>query len=86
MMFPECLNAFFVELKGQDWEKAVSQLNNTVKLLFPIMNEYIPHLRAVVRRKAPTTNYVSLRKWRKVILSQYSDATIEVKARFFDEV
>ena len=86
MMFPECMKAFFIELKGQGWEKAVSQLTNTVKLLYPSMSGYTPHLRAVVGRSAPRTNYNPLMKWRKDIMSRYSGATLDVKSRFADEV
>jgi len=86
MMFPECMKAYFVELKGQGWEKAVSQLVNSVKLLHPLMSGYTPHLRTVVRRKAPTTNYNPLMKWRKYVVGTYSGATLEVKTRFSDTV
>ena len=86
MMFPECMKAFFIELKGQGWEKAVSQLVNTVRILYPAMSNYTPHLRAVVGRSAPRTNYNPLMKWRKVIANKYSGATLEVKSRFADKV
>jgi len=86
LMFPECLKAFFIELKGQGWEKAVSQLENTVNLMYPEMDEYTPHLRAVVGRKAPMTNYNSLMKRRIDIKRRCADATLEVKTRFSDEV
>jgi len=86
IMFPECMIAFFVELKGQGWEKAVSQLENTVRLLCPSMSKYTPHLRAVVGRSAPKTNYVPLMKRRKDIVSRYSGATLEVRSRFADKV
>ena len=86
MMFPDCVKAFFIELKGQGWEKAVSQLVNTVRILYPAMSNYTPHLRAVVGRSAPKTNYNPLMKRRKDILSRYSGATLEVKSRFADEV
>lgn len=86
IMFPDCLKAFFIELKGRGWKKAVSQLENTVRLLYPAMDKYTPHLRAIVRRSAPKTNYNSLMKCRKDIMSRYAGATLEVKSRFFDEV
>jgi len=86
LMFPTCLKAFFVELKGQGWEKAVSQLENTVKLIYPEMNMYTPHLRAVVKRKAPATNYTPLMKRRIALMKRYAGATLEVNTRFTDEV
>ena len=86
MMFPERMKAFFIELKSQGWEKAVSQLENTVLLLYPSMNMYIPHLRAVVRRSAPKTNYIPLMKCRKKLMRRYAGATLEVKPQFNDEV
>lgn len=86
MMFPACMKAFFIELKSQDWKKAVSQLNNSVRLLYPDMNDYIPHLRAVVRRDSPNTKYNQLAKMRRKLMYRYPGATLEVKSRFNDEV
>jgi len=86
MMFPDCAMAFYIEIKSQGWKKALDQLDNTVRLLQPEMNTYTPHLRAVVRRGAPNAKYVPLMNMRKRIKNQYSNATVEVKTRFFDEV
>jgi len=78
--------AFYVELKGSDWNHALNQLENTVRLLQPEMKGYTPHLRAVVRRGAPNTKYIPLMKLRKNIACLYHGATVEVKPRFYDEV
>jgi hypothetical protein len=86
MMFPECMIAFFIELKGQGWEKAVSQLENTVRLLYSSMSKYTLNLRAVIGRSAPKTNYIPLMKRRKAIVRRYPGATLEVKSRFADKV
>jgi len=86
MMFPDCVHAFYIELKSQGWKKALEQLDNTVRLLHPAMKMYTPHLRAVVRRGAPNTKYLPLMNMRKRIKKQYSNATVEVKSHFYDEV
>ena len=86
IMFSHCRKAFFIELKNREWEKAVRQLKNTVSLLCNEMKEYTPHLRAVVRRGVPNTNYIPLMKLRKDIVSRYPGATLEVKAKFNDVV
>ena len=86
MMFPECLKAFYIELKGQGWKKAIDQLENTFKLVQPEMKEYTPHLRAVVIQGVPNTRYNPLAKISKVVKRQYPGATIELKSRFNDAV
>ena len=88
LMVPKPLKAFFIELKsgGEGWKKAVAQLENTLKLLYPFMTEYTPNLRAVVRRSVPKTNYNELSKRRKAIITKYPGASLEVSTRFADEV
>ena len=86
MMFPNCMKAFFIELKNQNWKKAVEQLENSVRLLHPEMKTYTPHLRAVVGRSVPNTTYNPLMKLRKDIASRYKGSSLEVKSRFHDEI
>jgi hypothetical protein len=55
LMFPQQMQSIFVELKrnGSDWEDAVNQVENTIRLLLPDMDGYIPHLRAAFSRNTP---------------------------------
>jgi len=87
MMFPDCSKAFFIELKrgGQKWKEGVEQVENTVKLLYPEMHNYTPHLRVVVSHKAPKTNYIDRMKREKAFKKKYSGSTFEIGARFSDE-
>jgi len=86
IMFPDCVKAFYIELKGQGWRKALQQLHNTYKLLHPEMIKYIPHLRAVVNNDVPNTRYIQEMKVLKDIRRSYPLATLEVSSKFKDEV
>ena len=86
LMFPDCLKAFYIELKGQGWRKALEQLENTFRLVQPSITEYTPHLRAVVKQGVPNTRYNPLMKISRTVKSQYADATVEMKSRFSDMV
>lgn len=88
MMFPQRGQAYFIELKsnGADWKEAVEQAQNTVELLYPKMTGYVPHLRAVVGRSAPKTNYTEVLKMRKAFVQKYRGASFEVGSRLTDTV
>jgi len=88
MMFPDCMKSFFIELKSQKWKEALEQLKNTFKILYPSMNGYIPHLRAVIGNGVPHTSYNEKRKLLKEMRRQHIEATLEIKkySLFNDEV
>jgi len=85
MMFPDSLKAFYIELKSQGWSKALHQLENTYKLLHHNLNEYAPHLRAVLRG-VPKIMAANAIKMETRIKKRYPNATLKVGWKITDEV
>ena len=85
VMFPHCMDAFFIELKKQGREKALKQLENTFTLLFPFMNNYTPHLRAIMSGVPKLMTAQAVKTERR--LKRYNPhATVKVGYKILDEV
>lgn len=57
--------ARYIELKGSDIEKAISQIENTIKLLHPSISSYTIYRRIVFRTGSHSVNSRIVTNWKK---------------------
>ena len=80
MMFPNCSQAIFIELKrnGNEWEHAFEQIKNTIEHLHGKMSDYTPNLRISVKNNLPNTGHTSYIKLLKETKKINKNATINI--------